>query len=200
MRSKNEGLMERIIDEVDLFYNKYERTPSTRELAQKVGLSHNTVARYLREMSDRRMLEYNDGVIVTERMSKYKTASKLVPVLGSVSCGAPLLSEANIDSYVRLPDDLIGGGEYYFLRANGDSMIEAGISDGDLVLVRKTVDARDGEIVVALVDNENTLKRLYHDEKRHKIVLHPENYKYSDIIVDGCEIQGVAVKILKDIR
>jgi repressor LexA len=73
-------------------------------------------------------------------------------------------------------------------------MIEAGIDDGDLVLIRKQSAAKDGQIVVALVNNENTLKRFFRDEENQHIILHPENKSMKDIIVTSCSIQGVAVK------
>ena len=88
----------------------------------------------------------------------------------------------------------------YFLRANGESMIDAGIDDGDLVLIRKQSGAKEGQIVVALVENENTLKRFYKDEENQCIRLHPENKKMTDIIVPNCKIQGVAVKVIKSLE
>lgn len=78
-------------------------------------------------------------------------------------------------------------------------MIEAGIAPGDLVLIRKQSEARNGEIVVALVGNENTLKRFYVDKENNRIRLHPENKTMKDIIVPECEIQGVAVKVIKNL-
>ena len=78
-------------------------------------------------------------------------------------------------------------------------MIEAGIDDGDLVVVRKQIEANEGDIVVALVDNQNTLKRYYRDDENKKIILHPENKKMKDIIVEECFIQGVACNIIKSI-
>ena len=199
MRTKDTSLMQNILAEIDKYYSEYSRTPSTRELAQRLAIGHNSIARYLRDMSDRGMLEYDDGRIVTPKMSKSKFDSVSVPILGSISCGLPLTAEENIESYVRLPIELTGQGDFFFLRANGDSMVNAGIDDGDLVLIRKTTEAKDGDIVVALVDNENTLKRIHFDRAHYRIILHPENHKMQDIIVSGCEIQGVAVKILKDI-
>lgn len=88
---------------------------------------------------------------------------------------------------------------FFILRASGQSMIEAGIDDGDLVVVRKQVEANEGDIVVALVDNQNTLKRYYRDNANKKIILHPENKTMKDIIVDDCYIQGVACHIIKKI-
>lgn len=200
MRTKDASLMESILNEIDLFYLDKGRTPTTRELAEVLPLSHNRIALYLRDMYAKGMLEYVDGKIVTEKMSKLKPESVAVPILGSISCGTPLMEEENIESYVKLPVELVGHGDFFFLKANGDSMIAAGIDDGDFVLVRKTTEAKDGDIVVALVDDENTLKRLYHDDKRRKIILHPENKDFEDIVVDYCEIQGVAVKVLKDLQ
>ena len=79
-------------------------------------------------------------------------------------------------------------------------MIEAGIEDGDLVLIRQQNVADEGQIVVALIDDEATLKRFYPEPQKHRIRLHPENSYMDDIIVDHCEIQGVAVKVLKDLE
>ena len=200
MRTKDESLMESIKSEIDSFYSRSGRAPSTRELADILPLSHNSIARYLREMNEKGMLEYDNGRIVTAMMSKIKPESVTVPILGSISCGILLTEEENVESYVRLPIELVGRGDFFFLKANGDSMIEAGIDDGDFVLIRRTSEAHSGDIVVALVDNENTLKRLYYDSENRKIVLHPENKDFEDIVVDSCEIQGVAVKVLKDLQ
>ena len=82
----------------------------------------------------------------------------------------------------------------------GDSMIEAGIDNGDLVLIRQQNYADEGQIVVALMEDEATLKRFYPEPKKHRIRLHPENSRMDDIYVDNCEIQGVAVKVLKDLE
>lgn len=199
MRTKDEMLMMDIVAAVDGFFSQTGRTPTTRELGARLGLSAATMSRYLQEMNGRGMLEYEGGRIMTERIAKSKENSVSVPLVGSISCGQPLLSEESVESYIRIPTEWLGTGDYFLLRANGDSMVDAGIDDDDIVIVRKATDANDGDIVVALVDNENTLKRLYRDEKRRKIILHPENPDYEDIVVDSCEIQGVAIKVLKDL-
>lgn len=200
MRTKDKNIMQDIIDETNAFFVREGRAPSTRELSERVALSHNRIAVYLKDMADSGMIGYENGKIVTDKISKIKTEYISVPILGSISCGIPLLSEENVESYVKLPTELVGRGDYYFLRANGDSMTNAGIEDGDFVLINKTTEANNGDIVVALIDNENTLKRLYRDDKNRKIILHPENEKYEDISVDHCQVQGVAVKVLKDIK
>ena len=78
-------------------------------------------------------------------------------------------------------------------------MIDAGIEPGDLVLIRKQEEAKEGDIVVALVDNENTLKRYFVDKENHQVRLHPENTTMKDILVDDCKIQGVAVNVIKSL-
>ncbi len=84
--------------------------------------------------------------------------------------------------------------------ASGESMIDVGIEDGDLVVIRKQDTANEGDIVVALVDYEATLKRFYMDILNRRIILHPENKMMKDIYVDNCMIQGVAVKVIKDLK
>lgn len=199
MRTKDEELMRELETRIDTFFLAKGRTPTSRELAAQCGISAMSVVRYLREMDERGMLVYSDGNIRTNKMSKTSAAAVNVPLVGSISCGRPLLAEEAIEAYYRLPVELLGSGEFFFLRANGDSMVEAGINDNDLILVRKTEKAEEGDIVVALVDGENTLKRFFLDKKSKKIILHPENKKLKDIVVSSCDIQGVAVKVLKDL-
>ena len=124
----------------------------------------------------------------------------MTPILGKVSCGVPKFAEENIEEYVRLPVALFGRGQFFILRANGDSMIEADINDGDLVLIRQQNYADEGQIVVALMDDEATLKRYYPEPEKQLIRLHPENSRMDDIYVSDCIIQGVAVKVLKDLE
>ena len=124
----------------------------------------------------------------------------MTPILGKVSCGVPKFAEENIEEYVRLPVALFGRGQFFILRANGDSMIEADINDGDLVLIRQQNYADEGQIVVALMDDEATLKRYYPEPENQRIRLHPENCQMDDIFVSDCIIQGVAVKVLKDLE
>ena len=128
------------------------------------------------------------------------TESNRVPLLGAVSCGIPKFAEGNIEEYVQLPTALFGKGDFFLLRASGDSMIEAGIDDGDLILVRHQDHADPGQIVVALIgEDEATLKRFYPEHSKGIIRLHPENSALDDIIVENCAIQGVAVHVMKSL-
>lgn len=199
MRSKSTETMSDIVDFVDNYFCAHRSTPSTRTIAAGVGISRATVHRYLIAMNDNGMISYDGNTIVTERTKKTCTDIISIPIVGRIACGTPNLAEENIEEYVSLPESLFGSGDFFILRASGNSMIDAGIENGNLVIVRIQNDACDGQIVVALVDNEATLKRFYRDRETGRIILHPENSALKDIVVDNCVIQGVAVKVIKDL-
>lgn len=123
-----------------------------------------------------------------------------VPVIGYVACGSPVLTEECIDGYIPLRREDLGSGKFFALHASGRSMIGAGIEDGDLVIVRRQETAEPGQIVVALVGNAVTLKRFYPELQSGLVCLHPENKRMKDIIVEDYQIQGMAVKVLKELR
>ncbi len=173
-------------------------SPSIYDIAEGTGIPKTTVTRYLAAMEERGMLrrESRRGLILGENGEE----GVQVPLLGSIACGIPKLAEENIESYVRLPVALFGRGPFYLLRAWGDSMVNAGIDDGDLVLIRQQDTARSGQIVVALMGDEATLKRYYPEPLQHRIRLQPENDSMEPIYVRSCVIQGVAVKVLKELE
>ena len=199
MRSKNPAYFELLIRFIDDYIDNSGRSPSTQEIASGTGLSPATVSRYLSRMREDGIIDYSGHRnIVTKRNSA--TETNAVPVLGSVSCGIPKFAEENIEEYVKLPVSLFGKGDFFLLRASGNSMIEAGIDSGDLVLVRRQDYAAPGQIVVALMEEEATLKRYYPEPQNGYIRLHPENKDMVDIIVDRCLIQGVAVHVIKELN
>lgn len=106
------------------------RSPYTSEIAEALGIVKSTAYKYLVGMNERGMLRYHSGEIVTERIEKISALTKPAPVLGSVSCGMPQLEEEYVQEYVSLPVSLFGNGEFFILRASGDSMIGAGINSG----------------------------------------------------------------------
>ena len=198
MRHKSEETMELIIEFVEDYYIKNRRSPSTREIAQAVGIVKGTAYKYLVEMNDRGMIQYDGKQILTDKISKTNTEFTSAAVLGSISCGIPQLEEEYAEKIVSLPVAMFGKGDFYILRASGDSMVEAGIDDGDLVVIKKQSTAKEGQIVVALTDEStNTLKRFFPDKENHCVRLHPENKSMEDIIVHNCRIQGVAVHVIK---
>lgn len=200
MRSLDPDYFKRLEQFIDDYMDEYARSPSTREIAAGTGHSVSTVHKYLSKMRADGILDYSGHRnITTRRRRKMSEQSVQVPVLGKVSCGALKFAEECIEEYVHLPVALFGRGKYFLLRANGESMIEAGIDDGTLVLVRQQDYASSGQIVVALVGDEATLKRYYPEPEHNRICLHPENNSMTDIYVSNCSIQGIAVMVLKDL-
>ena len=198
MRSKDKTLMAAIEKFVSDYTDSNGISPTMQEVADGVGSSKATVQRYIAQLCEDGILDYSGYRTMTS--TKTKAAAIRVPVLGTIACGIPKFAEENIEEYVRLPVALFGKGNFFILRAYGDSMIEAGIDNGDLVLIRQQNYADQGQIVVALMEDEATLKRFYPEPRKHRIRLHPENSRMDDIYVDNCEIQGVAVKVLKDLE
>ena len=126
--------------------------------------------------------------ICDDSFQMVRTEMVSIPVVGQVAAGLPILAEQNIDSYYPVPSDMVPRGESFALRVHGDSMINAGIFDGDLIFVNSCNTAQNGEIIVALIDDSATVKRFY-KEKDH-IRLQPENDSMDPIIVDNCVILG----------
>ncbi len=146
-------------------------------------------------------MESGENGYETDITRATETNMVAVPKLGYEPCG-PLTEEFEcIDGYVRLPVSFVGNtAKCFLLSASGNSMVDAGVSDGDLVLVKQQETANYNDIVVALVDNEVTLKRYRPDPENRRIILHPENKRMKDIIVDECRIQGVAIRVIKNLE
>ena len=126
-------------------------------------------------------------------------ASITMPVLGRVAAGAPILADEHVEEYVPVPKQLTRAGESFLLKVRGDSMEGAGILDGDWVVVRHQSDARNGQIVVALVgdDLDATCKRF--ERRDGRIELHSENPAYEPIVPDACEIAGIVTGVMRSI-
>ncbi len=200
MRHKSSDLMNSILEFVEKYILDNRHSPSTSEIAEALDSSKATVYRYLMAMNEKGIIRYDGKEIATEKTGKANNDMASIPIVGAISCGTPLLEEEHIEEYVSLPTSIFGKGEFFLLRANGESMVDAGIDHGDLVLIRKQSEAKEGQIVVALVNNENTLKRYFVDRENNCVRLHPENKTMKDIIVDNmksCMIQGVAVNVIK---
>ncbi len=202
MRSKNEQTLSAILTLINDCYFQEGTYPSLQQIANAVGLSTTQTYRYVDELIKRGEIDKKGkfGDLQTKEIANTICNNNRLPIVGEIACGGPILAEENIESYVTFSKELLGSGKFFILRANGDSMINAGINDGDLVIVRQQETAEIGQIVVALIGNEATLKRYYLDNKRKKIRLHPENDKMEDMFFDDIAIQGIAIKVLKDLE
>ena len=203
MRHKDPVLMERIRDYIGEYFRDNHSAPSTREIASAMGISASGGYKYLVAMDKAGMLSYENGKITAlPKITKTPTGYFSAPLVGSIRCGDPETEEAEVEMYVSLPEALFGKGEYYLLRAEGNSMEDKDISKGDLVLIRRQPDCDVGDIVVALDENnENTLK-VYGgiDKESNKVILRYANekeYPNKVILVNELIIQGIAKHVFK---
>ena len=196
MRTLNPNTLERVENYITEYQKKNGKSPSYRQIMHGVGMSSlNLVQRYVLALENQGRIRRTrlGSIALPKRLDAGK--NKITPLVGDIACGQPSFAEENIEASYALPEAIFGKGELFMLYTHGDSMIDAGIREGDLIVVRKQNTADDGQIVVALMDGEATLKRLFH--KDGKIVLHPENRQMQDIVVENCEIQGVLVSCIK---
>ena len=200
MRTKNTDIMNAIKKFAELFYLENGRSPYKSEIAEEIGFTKGTVAKYLAVMRDKGMIEYDGYTIHTEVTRKYNGNTSGAAILdSSVSCGPLQLEEERIIEYVKLPTAIFGSGDFFILRANGDSMVDAGIDDGDWIVIEKRNTADEGDIVVALSDGCNNLKYFYKNKKNGCAILRSANTAkgYKDIEVKELQIQGVARNVIK---
>ena len=187
--------------------------PSVREIGKAVGLSSTaTVHNYLEKLEKKgyikkqdkkgrtlRLLKGVDGVERRTTTKEFYAQKELVnvPVVGKITAGMPILAVENVTDSFPIPIDFVGNSDCFMLTVRGESMIEAGILDGDYILVRQQQDALNGEIVVALIEDEATVKTFY-KEKDH-IRLQPENSTMDPIIVPDCKILGKVCGVFRKI-
>ena len=185
--------------------------PSVREIGKEVGLSSTaTVHGYLSRLQDTgyirkednkgrtlKLLKNSSGEPIIDKKKDFYTQRDLVdvPLVGKITAGSPILAVENITDTFPIPLDFVGNSDSFMLTVRGESMIEAGILNGDYILVRRQKNASNGEIVVALIDDEATVKTFY-KEKDH-IRLQPENSTMDPIIVPNCEILGKVIGVFR---
>ena len=186
--------------------------PLVREIGKAVGLSSTaTVHGYLARLDEKgyikkqdkkgrtlRLLKGGDPINVNDPVRKDFYAQKElveVPIIGRITAGQPILAVENVTDTFPIPIDFVGNSESFMLTVRGESMIEAGILDGDYILVKKQNDARNGEIVVALIGDEATVKTFY--KEKNYIRLQPENSTMDPIIVPDCKILGKVAGVFR---
>ena len=178
-------------------------SPSTREIADELGLaSASTVGRHLRVLEELGFLRRGrttkpiDVRMFLNPVPRQRAEPTVgVPVLGDIAAGAPILAEQNSDEVLPLPRDLVGRGTLFGLRVRGDSMIDAAICDGDIVVVKQQPEGFNGDIVAAMIDDEATVK-VYRRRGGH-VVLEPRNPAYPDIDGDSAVVLGKVVSVLR---
>ena len=185
------------IAEYNIEYQKrHGISPSFRNIMHALNLnSLATVQRYVKQLEAEGLIERTNIGNIAPLPKLWGGETVTVPIIGQIACGEPCLEVENIEESFSLPCSIFGNSEMFMLRASGESMIDAGINPGDLLVIRRQEEANDGDIVVALVNGENTLKRIY--KGNGEVRLHPENKTMKDIVVKSCEIQGVLVSCIK---
>ncbi|MHB8512943.1 MAG: transcriptional repressor LexA [Actinomycetota bacterium] len=178
--------------------------PSVREIGEAVGLASPSSVHAHLETLEREGYLMKDPNMPRALVMRMDTDGipvnthqvEQVPLIGTIAAGGPILAQENVEDSLPFPRDLVGSGTLFALRVKGDSMINAGILDGDLVILRQQSTANDGEIVAALVDeSEATVKRLMH--KRGKLTLMPENESYDPIVPENARILGKLVAVFR---
>lgn len=172
--------------------------PSVREICAAVGLSSpSTVHGYIKRLAEKGLIIQNGAKKRAIRLPERKNAGEVlfVPVVGTVAAGTPILATQNITDMFPVPADLFGSGDLFMLKVKGDSMINAGILDGDFVIVKRQTTVDNGQMVAALLSDSATVKTFYR-ENGH-IRLQPENDALSPIIVNDMAILGVVSGVLR---
>ncbi|TMG30443.1 MAG: transcriptional repressor LexA [Chloroflexi bacterium] len=178
--------------------------PSVREIGEAVGLSSSsTVHNHLNQLERRGLIRRDPSksrtvqLVQDESVDKQRRNAVSVPIVGHVAAGAPILAEQNIEDHILLSSELAQDGNF-LLRVRGDSMINAGILDGDLVLVKPQQEATNGTIVVALVDNDATVKRFERGNGHVKLIA--ENPAYEPIVTSNVSLVGVVRGVIRMFR
>jgi len=197
-----------IFDFLASYVDEHGYPPTVREIGEAVGLaSPSTVHAHLANLERAGLLKRDPTkprAIELFREPKALPTPDLhrLPLLGEIAAGGPLLAEENIEDYLAVPEPLSRGGEEFLLRVKGDSMVNAGILDGDFVVVHRQQDAGDGEIVVALTGddestNEATVKRLFRDNGR--VRLQPENDALEPIYAEHVQVLGKVIGVFRQL-
>ncbi len=172
-----------------------QRVPSVREICAATGLkSTSTVHLHLKTLEERGLIEREHGYNRCIKVSGMDRSTS-VPVLGRVTAGMPILAVEEIETYIPISESLRRGRELFALRVMGESMINAGILDGDIVVVHRTPVANNGDIVVAMIEDEATVKRFYKEEGHFR--LQPENDAFEPIIADEIVLLGTVVALYR---
>ncbi len=198
---------QRILVAIQDWVARHGYSPSTRQIADAVGLrSASSVSKHLASLEEKGFLRRGATVSRPIDVRAFLPGSSsrdsggdsvAVPVVGDIAAGTPILAEEYVDDLLRLPRGLTGRGTVFALRVRGDSMTDAAICDGDIVVVRQQHEAYSGQIVAAMIDEEATVK-VYRRRGGH-VLLEPRNSAYDVIDGDRATILGVVVSVLRSL-
>ncbi|MGN0782811.1 MAG: transcriptional repressor LexA [Christensenellales bacterium] len=203
MSSKNEETKQRIYDFINKYIQDNRVSPTVREIAKGVNCAVSTAYKFMVRLQDEGLIDIAGRRHIISSINSWSMSC--APIVGLVARGKPQTAIQDIQGYLPINTQYFGGGEYFALVAEGKSMVNVGIDEGDLVIIRRQSSCDDGQIAVVLIDNENysecsaTLKRLYRDDKHKRFRLHPENDEMEDFFAEKVEVVGVAVKVIKDL-
>lgn len=189
---------QQVLDLVRRHIDQTGYPPTRADIARELGFkSANAAEEHLKALARKGAIEMIAGASRGIRLPE----SAGIPIIGRVAAGNPVLAEQNIEDYCDLPPTFFKPSADYFLVVQGDSMVDVGILDGDLLAVHNTQVANNGDIVVARIEDEVTVKRLHRTAQKHLVELLPENPQYEPIRVDLREqafaIEGISVGVLR---
>ena len=197
MRSGGEN-QQKILDFIRSEIETKGYPPSVREICAAVGLrSTSSVHMHLTQLEKKGLIRRDaTKPRALELLDSPLSRGRSVPLVGKITAGQPILAIENIEDYLIIPNDLAAQeADLFALRVQGESMIEAGILDGDIVVVHSQEQAENGDIVVALIDDEATLKRIFYEDGH--VRLQPENHAMAPIIVDHADVRGKLVALVR---
>jgi repressor LexA len=194
-----EEKLTRVMDYIRKFSEENGYTPSVREICKECGIKSTATAHnYLDRLQAKGYLNKTDNKKRSVTIGRSAVIS--IPLIGTVTAGQPIFAYENYEDYYTFPADEFRGEDLFMLRVQGTSMIDAGIMDGDKIIVRRQQTAENGEIVVAIIDDSATVKRFF--RRNGQIVLHPENEALSDMIFEDGEVSilGKVVGLMRNYR
>ena len=187
--SKIEDKINKVYEFTVDYINENGFPPSVRDICNKLNIKSTATAfSYIEKLKQKGLLEKFPQKKRALTLSN-RSSIKKVPLLGTIRAGSPIFAIENLEGYYPLPDNFCDGEDNFALKVKGDSMINAGIYENDIIVVKQQNTAENGEIVIALIEDSATVKRLF--RKDNKIILHPENDNMSDMIFDNVIILGV---------
>lgn len=205
---KIEENLQKLIDFIYECSNEKNYLPSIREMANKLDIkSTSTISYYLDILENRGVIRKNENskarAFEISEIKKTKESESLektiqIPLVGNVTCGTPILAVENYESIYTFPQNLFNTNDLFMLQAEGESMINAGISNGDYIIVHKQQTANNGDIVVAMIDYHATCKRFF--KEQDKIRLQPENDRMEPIYTTDVLILGKVVGLIRKMR